>query len=162
MSKRQLLRVIVLATLAMGLAGCASTPAPTSVADTAARTPELSTLAGLLQQSGLADTLKGNGPYTLFAPTNDAFKALPAGMLAKLAADKEQLRAVLSFHVLPAKAMAADVKAGPAKTLQGSNVTLALAGTFVTVEDAVVQTPDVAASNGVVHLIDRVLVPPKK
>ncbi len=156
------MRAAVLALAAATIGGCATTPQPTTIADTAARTPELSTLSQLLQQSGLADTLRGAGPFTVFAPTNDAFKAVPVATMAQLAADKEQLRAVLSYHVIAGKVMAAEVKNGPAKTVQGANIALAKAGTFVTVEDAVVQTPDVEATNGVVHLIDRVLIPPKR
>jgi uncharacterized surface protein with fasciclin (FAS1) repeats len=162
MSKRTFLRACAAASFA-ALAACASVaPPPATIADTAARTPELSTLSGLIQQSGLADTLRGAGPYTVFAPSNEAFKAVPAATMAKLAADKELLRSVLTYHVLPAKVSAAEVKAGSAKTVQGANVALAKAGSFVTVEDAVVQSADVAASNGVVHIIDRVLMPPAK
>lgn len=161
MSKRTFLRACAAASFA-ALAACASVAPPATIADTAARTPELSTLSGLIQQSGLADTLRGAGPYTVFAPSNEAFKAVPAATMAKLAADKELLRSVLTYHVLPAKVSAAEVKAGSAKTVQGANVALAKAGSFVTVEDAVVQSADVAASNGVVHIIDRVLMPPVK
>lgn len=162
MFKRTFLSACTLATAAV-LGACASTPpAPVSVVDTAARTPELSTLSGLIQQSGLAEQLRGAGPYTVFAPSNEAFKAVPAATMAQLAADKELLRSVLSFHVLPAKVTAAEVKNANAKTVQGANVALSKAGSFVTVEDAVVLNADVAASNGVVHVIDRVLMPPKK
>ena len=127
-----------------------------------ARAPQLSTLSKLISDAGLADTLRGPGPFTLFAPTDEAFKAVPAKTLAELAANKEMLAAVLTFHVLPGKVMSADVKNGAAKTVNGANVALAKSGTFVTVEDAVVQQADVPATNGVVHLIDRVLIPPKK
>jgi uncharacterized surface protein with fasciclin (FAS1) repeats len=161
MSKRHFLRLSALASVAT-LVACASTPAPTTIADTAARTPQLSTLSKLINDAGLTDTLRGAGPFTVFAPSDEAFKAVPADVLAKLAADKEQLRAVLTFHVVPGKVPAAEVKNGNAKTVQGMNVALAKAGGFVTVEDAVVQTADVAASNGVVHIIDRVLMPPKR
>jgi uncharacterized surface protein with fasciclin (FAS1) repeats len=143
-------------------AGCASTPAPTTIADTAARTPQLSTLSKLIGDAGLADALRGPGPFTVFAPTDEAFKAVPAATLEALGKDREKLKAVLSYHVLAGKVMAADVKNGNAKTVQGADVALAKAGNFVTVEDAVVGTADVAASNGVVHLIDRVLIPPVK
>ncbi len=162
MTKRPFLRALAGLTVIATLAGCASTPQPVSVADTVARTPELSTLASLLQQSGLADTLRQTGPYTLFAPTNDAFKAVPAATMAKLAADKELLKSTLAFHVVAGTMKSAEIKVGPAKSVQGAPLALARAGTFVTVEDAVVQTPDLAASNGVVHLIDRVLTPPRK
>jgi uncharacterized surface protein with fasciclin (FAS1) repeats len=143
-------------------AGCASTPAPTTIADTAARTPQLSTLNKLINDAGLAETLRGAGPYTVFAPSDEAFKAVPAKTLAELAADKTLLVSVLTFHVLPGKVMAADVKNGNAKSVQGANLALAQAGTFVTVEDAVVQQADVPATNGVIHIIDKVLIPPKR
>jgi uncharacterized surface protein with fasciclin (FAS1) repeats len=144
------------------VAACASVPATTNVTDTAARTPQLSTLSRLINEAGLADTLRGAGPFTVFAPSDEAFKAVPADTLAKLAADKEMLRAVLTYHVLPGKLGAGEVQNGNAKTVQGANVALSKAGTFVTVDDAVVQTADVAVTNGVVHIIDRVLMPPKK
>ena len=144
------------------MAGCASTPAPTTITDTAARTPQLSTLSKLIADAGLQDTLRGPGPYTVFAPSDEAFKAVPAKTMQELAANKDLLKSVLSYHVLPGKVMAADVKTANVKTVQGANVAVASAGAFVTVEDAVVQQADVAASNGVVHVIDRVLMPPKK
>lgn len=159
-------RIFLSACLAAGavlLGACASTPpVPVSIADTAARTPELSTLSSLIQQSGLTEQLRGGGPYTVFAPSNEAFKAVPAATMAQLAADKELLRSVLTFHVLPAKLTSAEVTNSNAKTVQGSNLALSKAGSFVTVEDAVVQSADVLASNGVVHIIDRVLMPPVK
>jgi uncharacterized surface protein with fasciclin (FAS1) repeats len=157
-------RTALLATLvgAAVLAGCATAPAPATITDTAARTPQLSTLARLLSDAGLAETLRGPGPFTVFAPTDEAFKAVPAATLDALGKDKERLKAVLTYHVVAGKVMAADVKNGNVKTVQGSDVALARAGTFVTIEDAVVGTPDVMASNGVVHLIDRVLIPPVK
>jgi uncharacterized surface protein with fasciclin (FAS1) repeats len=158
------LRNITLAlATAAGLAGCAtSPPAPLSIADTAARTPQLSTLNRLIADAGLADTLRAAGPYTVFAPSDDAFKAVPAKTMAELAADRALLKSVLSYHLLPGKVSAADVKNGNAKTVQGANLALARAGTVVTVEDAIVTQPDVAASNGIVHVIDRVLMPPKR
>lgn len=149
-----------LAAALLALAGCASTPAPKTISDLAAGTPQLSTLNRLINEASLAETLRGPGPFTVFAPTDEAFKAVPAKTLEALAKDKERLKAVLGFHVLPAKVMAAEVKDGKAKTVQGADLTLARAGTFVTVEEAVVTQADVAASNGVVHVIDRVLMPP--
>ena len=149
----------VLAALTL-VAGCATTPAPTTIAETAARTPQLSTLNKLINDAGLADTLRGAGPFTVFAPSDDAFKAVPVATLDALAKDKERLKAVLSYHVLAGQVMAADVKNGAVKTVQGANVALSKSGTFVTVEDAVVTMADVPASNGVVHVIDRVLMPP--
>lgn len=147
---------------AVAMMGCASVPAPTTIVDTAARTPQLSTLMRLIQDAGLADTLRAAGPMTVFAPTDAAFKAVPAATMAELAANKELLKSVLTYHVLPGKVSAADVKNGNAKTVQGANVALSKAGTFVTVEDAVVTTADVNATNGVIHIIDKVLIPPKR
>jgi uncharacterized surface protein with fasciclin (FAS1) repeats len=142
------------------LGACATQSAPVSVADTIARDPQLSTLSGLVHKSGLADTLKATGPYTVFAPTNDAFKAVPAKTMDDLAKDPAKLKAVLNYHVLPARMVSTDVKTANAKTAQGANVALSKAGTFVTVEDALVQTADIMATNGVVHTVDRVLMPP--
>ena len=144
------------------LAGCATTAAPTNVADTASRTPQLTTLSKLNADAGLTETLRGAGPYTVFAPSDDAFKAVPAKTMAELAANKDLLKSVLSYHVVAGKIVSADVKNASTKTVQGANVALAKSGTFVTVEDAMVTQADVPASNGVVHVIDRVLMPPKK
>ena len=159
---KRLLLTAAGAALAIVVAGCASVPAPASITDTAARTPQLSTLTKLVTDAGLADTLRGAGPFTVFAPSDEAFKKLPAKTLSDLASNKEMLRAVLTYHVVPGKVMAADVKDGKAKTVNGAEISVARAGTFVTVEDAVVQTADVAASNGVVHIIDTVLIPPRR
>lgn len=141
------------------LAGCASTPEPVSVADNIAAMPQLSTLNGLIAKAGLSDTLKGAGPYTVFAPNNEAFAKVPAKTMDTLA-DPTRLKAVLSYHVVPGKVMAAEVKNGNSKTLNGANLALSKAGEFVTVEDALVQTPDISATNGVVHIVDSLLMPP--
>ena len=150
------------AVLALTRQGCATTPTPSTVADTAARTPQLSTLNRLIAQAGLSETLSGAGPFTVFAPSDEAFKAVPAKTLAELGSDKELLKSVLTYHVVPGKLMSGDVKNANAKTVNGANLALAKAGTMVTVEDAIVLQADVLASNGVVHVIDRVLLPPKK
>lgn len=144
------------------LAGCATTPPPAPLPETAARLPELSTFTRLVDQAGLADTLRGTGPYTVFAPSDEAFKAVPAKTMAELAANKELLKSVLSYHVLPGSVTSDHVKSGPAKTLQGASATLGAAGTFMTVDEAVVQKADIVATNGVVQVVDRVLMPPKK
>lgn len=156
--------ILALATLSAAalLQGCATGSAPATIADTAARTPQLSTLNKLIADAGLADTLRQGGPYTVFAPSDEAFKAVPAKTMAELTANKELLKSVLTYHVLPGKVASAEVKNGNAKTVQGANLALAKSGGFVTVEDAMVTQADVAASNGVVHVIDRVLMPPKK
>lgn len=153
-------RLLTLLPTALLLGACATQPSPVSVADTIARAPELTTLNGLVVKAGLSDTLKAAGPYTVFAPTNDAFKAVPAKTLDELGKDPARLKDVLTYHVLPGKVMAGEVKTGNAKTAQGANLALARAGEFVTVEDAMVQKADITATNGVVHTVDRVLMPP--
>lgn len=142
------------------LAGCASTPEPQPIPATAAAVPSLSTLSKLIREAGLADTLSAAGPYTVFAPSDEAFKAVPAKTLEKLASDKDALKAVLAYHVVPGQLNAAQVKAGKLKTLNGADLQIALAGPFVTADEALVTQGDVAASNGVVHVIDKVLMPP--
>lgn len=145
---------------ALFISGCATMSAPKNIVDTAAASPDFSTLAKLIGDAGLADTLKGAGPFTVFAPTNAAFAKVPAKTMSELAADKERLRAVLTYHVVPGNVMSAEVKPGNVKTVQGANVALSRAGTFVTVEDAVVTKADIKATNGVIHAIDTVLIPP--
>jgi transforming growth factor-beta-induced protein len=127
----------------------------------AASNGSFSTLVTAVEAAGLVDTLKGEGPFTVFAPTDDAFKAVPADLLAKLLlpGNKAVLAKVLTYHVIPGKVSAADVQAGPAKTVEGSDVTLAVDGTTVKVNDATVITADVPASNGVIHVIDKVILP---
>jgi uncharacterized surface protein with fasciclin (FAS1) repeats len=147
-------------TVAAFAAGCATSPAPKNIVETAASTPQLATLTKLIQDAGLTETLSGAGTFTVFAPTDDAFRALSPATLQALAQDKVRLKSVLTYHVTAGAVMATDVKNGPVKSLQGANLALSRAGTFVTVEDAVVTTPDVKATNGVVHLIDKVLMPP--
>ena len=157
-------RPLLLATVAVlfsAFVGCATTPTPATIADAAARTPQLSTLTKLLADAGLTDTLRGVGPFTVFAPSDEAFKAVPAKTMAELAANKELLKSVLTYHVLAGKISSADAKNGNVKTLQGANVAVGKAGSFVTVEEAVVTEADVAATNGVIHVIDKVLMPPK-
>ncbi len=155
-------RTALVAGLALALAGCATPSGPVSLADTIAATPSLSTLNTLVTQAGLTETLKTGGPFTVFAPTNDAFKAVPAATLADLAKHPEKLKNVLTYHVIPGKTMAADVKNSNAKTVNGANVALSKAGDFVTVESAAVVTPNMVATNGVIHTVDTVLMPPKK
>jgi uncharacterized surface protein with fasciclin (FAS1) repeats len=157
-------RLLVLVPALALLAACASQPvqAPVSVADTIARDPQLSTLSSLVARAGLSDALKAAGPYTVFAPTDAAFKAVPAKTMNELAANPARLKEVLNYHVLPARVTAAEIRTGSAKTAQGGNVALGRAGTFVTVEDAMMEQADIAASNGVVHKVDRLLMPPRR
>jgi uncharacterized surface protein with fasciclin (FAS1) repeats len=132
------------------------------VADTLAARPELSTLSSLVVKAGLTDTLRGTGPFTVFAPTNAAFAKVPAKTMDDLGKDPARLKSVLTFHVVPGKVMAADVKNSNVKTVNGANIALSKAGTFVTVEDGLVQAADLQATNGVVHTIDSVLIPPAR
>ena len=147
---------------ALLLAACATTPAPRNISQTAAATPELSTLTRLLKEADLTETLQGAGPFTVFAPTDAAFKAVPAATMEALAKDKARLKAVLTYHVVPGALVSADLKNGPLKTVQGANVALYRSGTFLTVEEALVTTPDVRASNGVIQVVDKVLIPPAR
>ena len=153
------LSLSVLAALT-ALTGCATVQAPTTVADTIAANPNLSTLSGLIVKAGLTETLNGTGPFTVFAPSNEAFAKVPAKTMEMLSANPAQLKSVLTYHVVPGRTIAADVKNGNAKTVQGASLALSKAGTFVTVEDAMVQSADIAATNGVVHVVDAVLMPP--
>jgi len=146
---------------ALLLGACATAPAPRTIADTAAADPQLSTLNKLINDAGLADTLRGPGPYTVFAPTNDAFKAVPPATLDALAKDPARLKAVLSYHVVPSALTSADAKNGPVKTVQGGDINLYKSGTFLTVDEALVTTADVRASNGVIQVVDKVLMPAK-
>lgn len=153
-------RMLVIATAVAALAGCATQAVPVNLSTTISSTPQLSTLSSLVAKAGLTDTLNGAGPFTIFAPTNEAFAKVPAKTMDALAADPAKLKSVLTYHVVPGKVMAFDVKNGNVKTVNGANLAVSKAGDFVTVEDAMVQTADISATNGVVHIIDSVLIPP--
>ena len=130
------------------------------IVTTAVEAGNFKTLAKLLTDAGLVDTLKGAGPFTVFAPTDEAFAKVPKATLDALAADKAKLKAVLTYHVVAGKVMAADVvKLKDAKTVQGSSVKIAVTGGKVTVDAANVVKTDIAASNGVIHVIDAVILP---
>ncbi len=128
------------------------------IVETAVGAGQFKTLATALQAAGLVDTLKGAGPFTVFAPTDEAFAKIPKADLDALLKDKAKLTAVLTYHVVPGKVMAKDVKAGKVKTVQGSELTLGTTG-GVTVDAAKVVQADVVASNGVIHVIDSVVLP---
>ena len=128
------------------------------IVDTAVGAGNFKTLAAALKQAGLVDTLKGKGPFTVFAPTDAAFAKIPKAQLDALLTDKAKLTAVLTYHVVPGKVMAKDVKAGAVKTVNGKEATLATAG-GVTINGAKVVAADLAAGNGVVHVIDKVILP---
>ena len=128
------------------------------IVDTAVAAGNFKTLVAAVQAAGLVETLKGPGPFTVFAPTDEAFAKIPKAKLDALLKDKAALTKVLTYHVVAGKVMASDVKAGKVKTVQGSTITLATKG-GVTVNKAKVVAADVAASNGVIHAIDTVLMP---
>lgn len=121
-----------------------------------------STLNAAIQAAGLEATLSGTGPFTVFAPTNEAFEALPAGTVDQLLLpeNKEALQQLLSYHVVPGNVTSADIAPGDVETVEGSPVTIAVDGSNVMVGDATVVEADILASNGVVHAIDKVLLPP--
>ena len=128
------------------------------IVDTAVKAGNFTTLVTAVKAAGLVDTLKGPGPFTVFAPTDAAFAKVPKATLDALLADKAALAKVLTYHVVPGKVMAADVKAGMVKTVQGQELTLKTDGGVMVNNDKVVAA-DVAASNGVIHAIDTVLMP---
>ena len=146
---------------ALFVSACATTLAPTTVAQTIAANPQLTTASRLISEAGLTDTLQGTGPFTVFVPNDEAFKAVPPAMVDVLGKDKARLKAVLSYHVVPGTLTSGDVKNGPVKTAQGGELSLYRSGTFVTADEAVVTTADLRATNGVVHIVDKVLMPPK-
>lgn len=132
------------------------------IVDVAAGNPDFSTLVTAVKAAGLVDALKGKGPLTVFAPTNEAFAKLPEGTVEDLLKpeNKEMLIAVLTYHVVAGKVMAADVvKVESATTLQGQSLSVAVNGDSVTINNASVVATDIKASNGVIHVIDTVLLP---
>lgn len=133
---------------------------PKDIVDTAVAAGQFTTLAKALKAADLIATLKGKGPFTVFAPTDAAFAKLPAGALDSLLKDKAKLKAVLTYHVVAGKVLAADVvKLASATTLQGSTVKIETDGGKVKINDANVIKTDIQASNGVIHVIDSVLMP---
>lgn len=150
--------------LAVGVAFSApARAADKDIVDTAVAAGDFTTLAAALEAAGLVETLKGAGPFTVFAPTDAAFAKLPAGTVEDLLKpeNKDKLTAILTYHVVPGAVMAADVvKLSSAKTVNGADVTIKVDGDTVMVNDATVTATDIAASNGVIHVIDTVILPP--
>ena len=144
--------------IAAALAASALAAQAKDIVDVAVGAGSFKTLVTAVQAAGLVDTLKGPGPFTVFAPTDAAFAKIPKATLDALLADKAKLTAVLTYHVGPGKVMAKDVKAGKVKTVQGGELTITTTG-GVKVDGANVVTTDVAASNGVIHVIDTVVLP---
>lgn len=160
-------RIALIVVAALALAVPAATAAPAreqatpSIAAIAAGTPQFSTLLSLVKKADLADVLSKPGAYTVFAPTNAAFAKVPKATLTALAKNPAQLKRVLLYHVVAGKVTAAQVvKLRSAKTLAGPTVRIRVAGKTVRINSAKVTKADVAASNGIVHVLDRVLLPP--
>jgi uncharacterized surface protein with fasciclin (FAS1) repeats len=187
--RRGKLMILGVSVFALGLAACGGgddDPAPATVTGSASETvapvgdtgtqtiaevvaddPSFSTLLTAVGEAGLAETLSSEGPFTVFAPTDDAFAALPEGTLETLLnpANRDQLAAILTYHVVPAEVMAADVSPGEVTTVNGSVFTVSVDGGDVVIKDgegneATVTQTDIVTSNGVIHVIDSVLLPP--
>ena len=144
-------------------------PAAKTIVDIAAGNADFSTLVAAVKAAGLAETLSGPGPFTVFAPTNAAFAKLPAGTVEDLVKpeNKEKLAAILTYHVVAASVKAVDVKPGPVTTVNGATFTVSLEGGKVILTDgqgnkSTVTSTDIEASNGIIHVIDTVLLPPTK
>lgn len=132
-----------------------------NIVEIASSNPDFSTLVTAVKAAGLVDTLSGTGPFTVFAPTNEAFAKLPAGTLDSLLKDPAKLKAILTYHVVSGNVKAADVvKLTKATTVEGKDVTVKVDGSMVMINDANVTKTDIAASNGTIHVIDTVLLPP--
>jgi uncharacterized surface protein with fasciclin (FAS1) repeats len=154
-------------TMAATTAAPAATPAPAAgpadIVDTAVANGKFKTLAAALTKAGLIDTLKGPGPFTVFAPTDDAFAAVPKADLDALLANQDKLKSVLTYHVVAGKVMAADVvKMTSGKTVQGADVAIKVSGSTVMINKSKVIMTDIVCKNGVIHVIDAVLMPPAK
>jgi uncharacterized surface protein with fasciclin (FAS1) repeats len=162
-----LLSLVAIATVAVaataGAGGHKSAPKQQDIVDTAVAAGSFNTLAAALEAADLIGALKGDGPFTVFAPTDEAFAALPAGTVENLLKpeNQDQLKAILLYHVVSGKIMAADIggEATPA-TLQGATIDVISSGGGVTVNGANVVSADIATSNGVIHVIDAVILPP--
>jgi len=166
MTKRKVkyfvLGLAALMVVAAGLNSLAGS-AKQDIVDTAVAAGSFNTLATALKAADLVDTLKGKGPFTVFAPTDAAFAKLPPGTVDALLQDTPKLRSVLTYHVVPGRVMAADVtKLSSAKTVNGQSLSIRIQDGTVMVDNAKVVTTDIVASNGVIHIIDAVILPKGK
>ena len=164
--KFQIVSVVAATVAAIGLtfSSVDTRAAQKDIVETAVNAGQFKTLAAALGAAKLVTTLKGSGPFTVFAPTDEAFAKLPAGTVENLLKpeNKDQLVAILTYHVVPGKVMAADVvKLKEAKTVNGKMVDIKTKGDAVMINDAKVTATDIGASNGVIHVIDTVILPPK-
>ena len=133
-----------------------------NVVEAISHNPNLSMTSQFIKQAGLADMLSGSGPFVVFAPTNEAYKAMPKAKLDELAGNKDMLKTLLTYHVVPGATAVASMQNGMQKTAAGPQVSVYRSGGTVTVENAVVTQTDIKASNGAVEVIDTVMVPPAK
>jgi uncharacterized surface protein with fasciclin (FAS1) repeats len=155
MKMKPLTQALAAAAFALG----ASLAHAADIVDTAVAAGQFNTLVKAVQAAGLADTLKGEGPFTVFAPTDEAFAKLPAGTVESLLNDKEKLAQILTYHVVPGKVMSSDVTSGAVPTVQGQPLNVVVESGQVKVNEAQVVKADVLASNGVIHVIDSVVLP---
>lgn len=131
------------------------------IVDTAEKSSEIKSFVAAVRNAGLADSLKTNGPYTVFAPSNAAFDKLPPEKKEELSRDKKLLAQLLSHHVIPGEILVADVKPGPVKTLRGDEVMLKSDNGKISIDGGNVTLSDIKADNGVIHIIDTVVLPPQ-
>ncbi|MBB4042088.1 putative surface protein with fasciclin (FAS1) repeats [Microvirga flocculans] len=155
----------IAAVAALGIVASAASvrAADQDIVETAAAAGQFKTLASALKEAGLVSTLKGPGPFTVFAPTDAAFAKLPAGTVENLLKpeNKDKLTAILTYHVVPGRVTAADVtKLKEAKTVNGKMLNVSVKGSGVMINDANVTQADITASNGVIHVVDTVILPP--
>jgi uncharacterized surface protein with fasciclin (FAS1) repeats len=157
----QLFSVLFAAALAIGVVNpVAARNAQKDIVDTAVEAGSFTTLAKALQTAGLVETLKGSGPFTVFAPTDEAFAKLPAGTVEALLNDPEKLKQILLYHVVPGRVLAKDVvRIKSAKTVEGSSIRVTASKAGVMVDNANVVKTDIITSNGVIHVIDQVILP---
>lgn len=162
--KSKLARLALAAIATAGIMGGSAQAAEKDVVETAVAAGQFKTLAAALTSAGLVSTLKGPGPFTVFAPTDEAFAKLPPGTVENLlkAENREQLTAILTYHVVPGTLKAADVvKLKEARTVNGKMLLVNASGGAVAINDAKVTATDIGASNGVIHVIDTVILPPR-
>jgi uncharacterized surface protein with fasciclin (FAS1) repeats len=149
---------------AVGLAGMGAEAAEKDIVDTAVEAGQFQTLAAALEAAGLVETLKGAGPFTVFAPTDEAFASLPAGTVEALLEpeNRDQLIAILTYHVVPGKVTSREVAGiDEARSVSGQMIDVEVDGSSVKVNDATVTQADIAATNGVIHVVDAVILPPE-
>jgi uncharacterized surface protein with fasciclin (FAS1) repeats len=161
LSRFRLFAAAAAAAVVLSVSLPARADAPGTIVEVAVSAGSFKTLVAAVKAAGLADTLSGPGPFTVFAPTDDAFAKLPAGTVDSLLQpqNKDKLRAILLYHVVAGKVLSSDLKSGTVKTVGGGDLTIDLSGSAPKVNDATVIKADVPASNGVIHVIDTVLLP---